>query len=126
MLLFRAVWHKSLITCYVSLSLNHVKTCPHCDGQKLCLLKAHACSHSRSVSPSVSLTHTRAQTHTQTQCSTHVNSFHFTPELQSVCSVLEPRGNTISNQPERKLSGDEICFSSLYLWALQGFTTCLF
>lgn len=60
-----------------------------------------------------------------TQSSRHVSSFHFAPEFQSVCSVFNPRGNTIFNQPERKLSEDEICFFSLYLWAAQGFTTCL-
>lgn len=54
--------------------------------------------------------------------SVHVNSFRLTPGLQSVLSVWEPRGNTISTQPERKLSGDEICCSSLYLWALQAFS----
>lgn len=66
-----------------------------------------------------------SENYTHTQSSRHVNSFHFTPEFQSVCSVFNPRGNTIFNQPERKLSEDEICFSSLYLWAAQGFTACL-
>lgn len=110
MLLFLTLCGHSFehIALYVPCPLTQTP-CPQSEGQNLVAEYTHGHTH---LGPRMSI------------------HFYITPELQSVLSVSEPRGNTISNQPERKLSGDEIYFSSFILpLGPSGFhqdPTCLF